>query len=98
MKNSVDSNGNLTRDLPACSAVPQPTVQAPLHERTPKIFISRGTVTYEQVYRPERVDSVELNAVTLKLFTRTYIYSGCAERWLGNTELDCGFQCQSSMR
>ena len=25
MKNSSDTIGNLTRDLPACSAVPQPT-------------------------------------------------------------------------
>ena len=25
MKNSNDTNGNRTRDLPACSAVPQPT-------------------------------------------------------------------------
>jgi hypothetical protein len=29
MKNSKDTIGNRTRDLPACSAVPQPT--APLH-------------------------------------------------------------------
>ena len=26
MKNSIDTIGNRTRDLPACSAVPQPTV------------------------------------------------------------------------
>ena len=25
MKNSIDNTGNLNRDLPACSAVPQPT-------------------------------------------------------------------------
>jgi hypothetical protein len=25
MKNSIDTIGNWTRDLPACSAVPQPT-------------------------------------------------------------------------
>ena len=32
MKNSSDTIGNRTRDLPACSAVPQPTVlpRAPL--------------------------------------------------------------------
>ena len=32
MKNSKDANGNRTRDLPTCSAVPQPTAlpRAPL--------------------------------------------------------------------
>ena len=30
MKNSSDTVGNRTRNLPACSAVPQPT--APLHD------------------------------------------------------------------
>jgi hypothetical protein len=30
MKNSSDIIGNLTRDLPACSAVPQPTVHPPV--------------------------------------------------------------------
>jgi len=34
MKNSNDTTGNRTRDLPACSAVPQPT--APL--RVPKLL------------------------------------------------------------
>jgi hypothetical protein len=34
MKNSIDTIGNRTRDLPACSAVPQPT--GPLRS-----FISR---------------------------------------------------------
>jgi hypothetical protein len=33
MKNSSDSNGNRTRDLPTCSAVPQPTAPP----RTPYI-------------------------------------------------------------
>ena len=27
MKNSNDTTGNRTRDLPVCSAVPQPTIQ-----------------------------------------------------------------------
>jgi len=33
MKNSIDTMGNRTRDLPACSAVPQPTapLRAPIH-------------------------------------------------------------------
>jgi len=34
MKNSIDTVGNRTRDLPTCSAVPQPT--APL--RAPDIY------------------------------------------------------------
>jgi hypothetical protein len=33
MKNSSDTNGNRTRDLPTCSAVPQPTAPP----RTPYI-------------------------------------------------------------
>jgi hypothetical protein len=36
LKNSVDLVGNLTRDLPACSIVPQPTTlpRAPLKDLT----------------------------------------------------------------
>ena len=42
MKNSNDTNGNRTRDLPACSAVPQPTTppRAPSLPYTPSIFHS----------------------------------------------------------
>jgi hypothetical protein len=36
MKNSIDTIGNRTRDLPACSAVPQPTAPP----RTP-VYVSR---------------------------------------------------------
>jgi hypothetical protein len=32
MKNSNDTIGNRTRELPACSAVPQPTVQTLKHD------------------------------------------------------------------
>jgi hypothetical protein len=34
MKKSIDTIGNRTREFPACSAVPQPTVppRAPLHQ------------------------------------------------------------------
>ena len=35
MENSSDTNGNRTRDLPACTAVPQPT--AP--QRVPLIYV-----------------------------------------------------------
>jgi len=41
MKNSNDTMGNRTRDLPACSAVPQPTV--PL--RAPNLEVG-GTKIY----------------------------------------------------
>jgi hypothetical protein len=37
MKNSNDTIGNRTRDLPACSAVPQPT--APL--RAPYVYVKK---------------------------------------------------------
>ena len=32
MQNSIDTIGNGTRDLPACSAVPQPTAPLPNHK------------------------------------------------------------------
>ena len=34
MKNSIETIGNRTRDLPACSAVPQPTTRPPLFSFT----------------------------------------------------------------
>jgi len=42
MKNSNDTIGNRTRDLPTCSAVPQPTAlpRAPL-----RIFYLRNSIT-----------------------------------------------------
>jgi hypothetical protein len=43
MKNSIDTMGNRTRNLPACSAVPSPTV--PLC--TPNLTV---TVTYTVTY------------------------------------------------
>jgi hypothetical protein len=41
MKNSSDTIGNQTRDLPACSAVPQPTAlpHAPMHATYPSHII-----------------------------------------------------------
>jgi len=44
MKNSIDTIGNQTRDLPTCSAVPQPTAlpRAPRHERQ-RILLNNGT-------------------------------------------------------
>ena len=50
MKNSSDTIGNRTRDLPTCSAVPQPTAL----RRAPHLFITRikdsMTVTTPQSY------------------------------------------------
>jgi hypothetical protein len=37
MKNSSDTIGNRTRDIPACSTVPQPTA-------SPRASVQRGTV------------------------------------------------------
>jgi len=37
MKNSIDNIGNRTRELPACSAVPQPTA----HRVPPNLFNSK---------------------------------------------------------
>ena len=57
MKNSSDTIGNRTRDLPTCSAVPQPTApRCALKRRTCKTLISPAlccdTVTWtEQVLR-----------------------------------------------
>jgi hypothetical protein len=43
MKNSIDTIGNQTRDLPACSAVPQPS--APPHVPAPSNYSGQWTVT-----------------------------------------------------
>jgi len=48
MKNSSDTIGNRTRDLLACSAVPQPTVppRAPLSSNVdPKFNLGKGSQT-----------------------------------------------------
>ena len=48
MKNSTDNSGNRTRDLPTCSAVPQPTAlpRAPLKTRGSQIFLKTLDATY----------------------------------------------------
>jgi hypothetical protein len=38
------------------------------------VFISRGSPTYENVYRPEKVDSVDRSSVTAKLVSRKFIF------------------------
>ena len=43
MKNSNDTIGNRTHDLPACSAVPQPTAPP----RTPFFKLTRDHIPYE---------------------------------------------------
>jgi len=45
MKNPSDPTGNRTRDLPACSAVPQPTTlprSADIHTACYKYYATRG--------------------------------------------------------
>jgi hypothetical protein len=44
MKNSNDTIGNRTRDLPACSAVPQPT--APPRSKDIYLFICSSMLEY----------------------------------------------------
>ena len=41
MKNSSDTIGNRNRDLPACSAMPQPTT-LPRKERSTKLILMAG--------------------------------------------------------
>jgi hypothetical protein len=38
------------------------------------VFISRGTPTYENVYRSEKVESGERNSITAKLLSRKFIW------------------------
>ena len=47
MKNSSDTIGNRTRDLPACSAVPQPTVPPHTPDLLLKIQITVNSVFIE---------------------------------------------------
>jgi len=56
MKNSNDTIGNRTRNLPACSAVPQPT--APPHLPNP-VSDRRGVARRERFVRPTRVQGAE---------------------------------------
>jgi hypothetical protein len=52
MKNSNDIIGNRTRDLPACSAVPQPT--APPRTPVSVMYLFKRKMKYS--YVDERVD------------------------------------------
>jgi hypothetical protein len=45
-----------------------------MEEPLKQFFISRGTPTHENVYRPEKVDSVERNSITAKLLSRKFIW------------------------
>jgi hypothetical protein len=40
--------------------------------------MSRGIPTYENVYRPEKVDSGERNSITAKLLQENFFYTGLA--------------------
>jgi hypothetical protein len=60
------------------------------------IFISRGTLTYENVYRPQKVDSGERKSITarkfyVKICYILYIYStisrGTPDNVLWNTRV-----------
>jgi len=55
MKNFNDTIGNRTRDLPACSAVPQPTAPP----RTPSIYVLHVKIKVKQSrYRPGQAQRV----------------------------------------
>jgi len=59
MKNSNDTIGNRTRDLPACSTVPQPTAPpcAPLPKRTLQFFFLTRWISQ---YRPTNIFNCHL--------------------------------------
>jgi hypothetical protein len=63
MKNSIGTIGNRTRDLPACSAVPQPT--APHRVTTPP----PPTHTYIYIYITTFGTSLGFNRLKLSLHT-----------------------------
>jgi hypothetical protein len=44
MKNSSDTIGNRTRDLPACSTVPQPNALPRAHLERPRLTIKVGAI------------------------------------------------------
>jgi len=56
MKNSNDTIGNRTRDLPACSAVPQPTVSR---------RVSKKTLRLREISGPKREDERFLKELTV---------------------------------
>jgi hypothetical protein len=41
------------------------------------MFISRGTPTYENVYRPQKVDSVERKSITARLLSGKFYVKIC---------------------
>jgi hypothetical protein len=45
-----------------------------MEEPLKSFFISRGTPTYENIYRPEKVDSGERNSITAKKLSRKFIW------------------------
>jgi hypothetical protein len=45
-----------------------------MEEPLKQFFISRGTATYGNVYRLEKVDSGERNSITVKLLSRKFIW------------------------
>ena len=56
MKNSNGIIGNRTRDVPACSAVPQPTAppRAP-YDNSPAVFLERPLMSQPKYYKQEAI-------------------------------------------
>ena len=84
MKNSDDTIGIRTRDLPACSAVPQPT--APSH--TPMLNALPGEVS---ISRAVLVTTVHLSSLIIALALHTLVsvtdLLGCALRCLSSASI-----------
>jgi len=53
MKNSSDTIGNRTRDLPACSAVPQPNA-APRNRKSPRVLLGIMTMKFDVILTVHR--------------------------------------------
>jgi len=72
MTNSNDCNGNRTRDLPACSAVPQPAA-------TPRTLISLLPYIKSHPISDKRQSTIWMNINLLNFGSHTYDLHVCTE-------------------
>ena len=92
MKNSNDTIGNRTRDLPTCSAVPQPTAPPRSHQLR---YIQNNIKLLIDIYSNVMYFSFPFSnfAPLLTLFTPTYYESGHKFYFKKNLPvISCGFQ------
>jgi hypothetical protein len=90
MQNSNDAIGNRTSDLPACSAVPQPT--APLYAQSkpdvaPPLFGARGSLSTDVPWCTAFWFPAALNITPQITCIRQWRYSGCRQ-WVCGAESD----------